>query len=82
MPRQAALPPSMPPRLLARGASAAYACVSPTTFDGMVKRKVMPAPRVLSGTRIAWDVRELDAAIDALPHDGDGESSASDGWED
>jgi predicted DNA-binding transcriptional regulator AlpA len=82
MPRQSALPPTMAPRLLAREASAAYACLSPNTFDGMVKDGRMPKPRLLGSKRLAWDVRELDAAIDALPHDGEIELvHADEGWE-
>jgi predicted DNA-binding transcriptional regulator AlpA len=71
MPRQLALPPTLPPRLIGRDAAAAYVCLSPTTFDKLVVRGVMPKPRILSDGRHAWDVRELDAATDALPHDGD-----------
>jgi hypothetical protein len=37
--------------------------------------KIMPKPRVLGAKRLAWDVHELNAAADALPHQG--ESSAS-----
>jgi hypothetical protein len=69
MPRQNALPPSLAPRLIGRDAAAAYVCVSPNTFDDMVERKVMPPARILGDRRRAWDVRELDAAADALPHD-------------
>jgi predicted DNA-binding transcriptional regulator AlpA len=70
MPRQDALPPSLPPRLIGREAAAAYICVSPNTFDGMVRDGRMPRPRLLSEHRRAWDVRELDLAIDRLPFDG------------
>jgi predicted DNA-binding transcriptional regulator AlpA len=79
MPRQAALPPTLAPRLIGRDAAAAYVCLSPNTFDDLVERKLMPKPRQLGDKRRAWDVRELDAAADALPHDG--ELTASDeGW--
>jgi hypothetical protein len=45
----------------------------------MVDCKLMPRPRILGDKRRAWDVRELDAAADALPHDG--ELAVSDeGW--
>jgi excisionase family DNA binding protein len=72
MPRQAALPLTLPPRLVSRDAAAAYVCVSPNTFDEMVKDGRMPRPRVLGGKRRAWDVRALDAAVDALPIHCDG----------
>ena len=79
MPRQVALPPTLPPRLIAREAAAAYVCVSPNTFDDLVARKVMPKPRRLSDKRLAWDVRELDAAADALPYD-DETDVLDEGW--
>lgn len=80
MPRQSALPPTLSPRLIHREAAAAYACVSPNTFDQMVAANVMPRPRLVKGRRKAWDVRELDAAIDNIPHDSEA-ASADDGWE-
>jgi predicted DNA-binding transcriptional regulator AlpA len=81
MPKQAALPPTLPPRLVVREAAAAYVCVSPNTFDELVERKLMPRPRILGDRRKAWDVRELDAAADALPHDSDKLVDADQGWE-
>jgi predicted DNA-binding transcriptional regulator AlpA len=80
MPKQAALPPTLPPRLVGREAAAAYVCVSPNTFDQMIERKLMPRPRILGDKRRAWDVRELDAAADALPHDGEELAAADEGW--
>lgn len=81
MARNSALPPSLPPRLLTREAAAAYVSVSGGTFDKMIDEGTMPKPRKISGTRIGWDVRELDAAVDALPH-RDSETASDDGWED
>jgi predicted DNA-binding transcriptional regulator AlpA len=81
MPRQAALPPTLAPRLIGLDASAAYVCLSPNTFVSLVGRGLMPKPRILGDKRRAWDVRELDAAADALPHDGDDTLlKADDGW--
>lgn len=81
MGRQAALPPTLPPRLIGREAAAAYISVSPNTFDKMVADGRMPPPRVLVERRLAWDVRELDAAVDSLPHRGEEETiSADQGW--
>jgi predicted DNA-binding transcriptional regulator AlpA len=81
MPKQAALPPTLPPRLVGREAAAAYVCVSPNTFDDLINRGLMPRPRILGDKRRAWDVRELDAATDELPHDGELELAAADeGW--
>jgi len=64
------LPPVLPPRLVKREAAAAYASLSPTKFDQLVKDGRMPRPRRIDG-RKAWDTRLLDAAIDDLPLDGD-----------
>ena len=70
MPRRTALPPSLAPRLISREAAAAYICVSPNTFDEMVKNGQMPGARLLGSRRRGWDVRQLDIAIDQLPSDG------------
>ena len=53
-----------------REAAAAYICVSPNTFDEMVKNGQMPGARLLGSRRRGWDVRQLDIAIDQLPSDG------------
>jgi predicted DNA-binding transcriptional regulator AlpA len=67
MARQVALPPTLAPRLISREAAAAYVCVSPSTFDRMIDDGRMPRARRLGERRIAWDVRELDVAVDQLP---------------
>jgi len=67
MTRQVALPPTLAPRLISREAAAAYVCVSPGTFDRMIDEGRMPRAKRLGDRRIAWDVRELDMAIDHLP---------------
>jgi len=71
MARQTALPPTLPPRLIGREAAAAYVSLSPNLFDDMVKEGRMPRPRRLTIRRLAWDVRLLDAAVDALPVEGE-----------
>ena len=79
--RQNALPLSLPPRLIAREAAAAYVGVSPNTFDAMIAKGLMPRPRLLPGyRRKVWDVCELNIAIDALPRDGDDLAPANEGW--
>jgi predicted DNA-binding transcriptional regulator AlpA len=80
MTRQVALPPTLAPRLISREAAAAYVCVSPNTFDRMIDDGRMPRPKRLGDRRIAWDVRELDAAIDRLPAEtmGPGDDTWSD----
>jgi len=82
MVRQLALPPTLPPRLINREASAAYVSVSPTTFDEMVQDGRMPPAKRLFGRRRAWDVRELDAAIDRLPSDETVPPHNDDTWND
>ena len=72
--RQAALPPTLAPRLIGRDAAAAYVGVSPNTFDKMIADGLMPNPRRLTERRLAWDMRQLDTAIDRLPIDGDADS--------
>ena len=68
MARQLALPPNLPPRLISREAAAAYVSLSPNTFDTMVEEGWMPRPRRLGDRRKAWDVRDLDSAVDSLPY--------------
>ena len=85
MARNSALPHSLPPRLISREAAAAYVNLSPNTFDLMVEQGTMPKARIVSAGRIAWDVRELDLSVDALPYKGQpvGNLAAADeGWDD
>lgn len=69
MPRYDALPPTLAPRGLCREAAAAYAGVSPSTFDKLVKDGRMPPPRCIDARRV-WDRHALDLAFDELPMDG------------
>jgi hypothetical protein len=55
-------------RGLSRVDAAIYVGVGPTKFDEMVADGRMPAPRRIDGRKI-WDVRELDASFEDLPHD-------------
>jgi predicted DNA-binding transcriptional regulator AlpA len=79
MAKQAALPPTLQPRLIGREAAAAYISVCPNTFDKMIEEGRMPRPRVL-GKRKAWDTRELDIAVDQLPHEGEELAASDEGW--
>lgn len=74
--------PPLPPRLVGREAAAAYLSLSPAMFDAMVRDKRMPPPLRLTKGRKAWDVRQLDQAIDELPLDGDDTDTSNDGWDD
>jgi predicted DNA-binding transcriptional regulator AlpA len=78
--RQVALPPTLAPRLINRDAAAAYVNVSPNTFDELVKAGKMPAPKLITGKRKAWDVRALDLFVDNLPVAG--ETTPDDTWSD
>lgn len=82
MARQTALPQTLPPRMIGRDAAAAYVNLCPNTFDQLVKEGHMPRPRQYPGTRrLGWDVRLLDAAVDALPVEG-GDDSSDSTWDD
>jgi hypothetical protein len=81
MTRQSALAPSLGQRLTTREATAGYACVSPNTFDEIVRAGRMPRAKVVSGARKAWDVRVSDLAIDLLPSD-DNDRCIDDAWSD
>jgi predicted DNA-binding transcriptional regulator AlpA len=81
MARHAALPPTLPPRLISREAAAAYLSVAPGTFDKMVEVGRMPRAKRLSEGRLAWDVRALDQAVDSLPSDGQSVQT-DDSWSD
>ena len=81
MAQQTTLPPTLAPRLIGRQAAAAYISVAPMTFDQMVEDGRMPAAKLLGGRRRAWDVRELDAAVDRLPVLSD-DSPSDESWSD
>jgi excisionase family DNA binding protein len=66
-------------RGLSRIDAAAYVGVGPSKFDEMVADGRMPAPRRIDGRKV-WDVRELDASFEDLPHDKGVVSANS--WED
>jgi len=79
MKRQAALPPTLAPRLVGEAAVAAYLNVSPNTFRRMVDEGRMPRPKMLGDRRKAWDLRQIDLAVDELPVDG---GASDDSWND
>jgi predicted DNA-binding transcriptional regulator AlpA len=54
-----------------------YFGISTSTFDKLVAENRVPKPRRI-GERKIWDVRELDVAFEALPH----EDGAPSSWED
>lgn len=58
------------PRLVARAMAASYVGIGVTKFDELVKAGRLPRPKKIDARRL-WDVRELDAAVDDLPVDGE-----------
>jgi hypothetical protein len=66
------------PRGLNRVKAAAYIDVSPTKFDELVKRGLMPPPKRIDCRKV-WDRRKLDEAFEALPDDGTPDANA---WND
>jgi predicted DNA-binding transcriptional regulator AlpA len=54
------------PRGLSRCEAARYVGVSPSLFDQMVADSRMPPPKRINA-RTVWDIRQLDAAFEALP---------------
>lgn len=79
MAKQSALPPSLPPRGLARAEAAEYIGVSPSLFDVMVDDGRMPKPKLIN-RRTVWDRLRLDAAFVALP-DKDGADKFDNPWD-
>ena len=55
-------------RGLAESEAAIYLSLSASFFRDLVKRGVMPPPRLV-GKRRVWDVEEIDIAFKALPHE-------------
>ena len=60
------LPPSLAPRGLSRGQSAAYIGTGTSKFDEMVGDGRMPKPKRIDG-RTVWDRIQIDEAFTALP---------------
>ena len=58
-------------RGLGESEAAIYLSLSASFFRDLVKRGVMPPPRLI-GKRRVWDVEELDIAFKALPHETSG----------
>lgn len=64
------------PRGLSRAEAARYIGVGIRLFDQMIEKHLMP-PAKAAGGKFVWDVRELDAAFDELPHIGDSSPAKS-----
>ena len=55
---------------LSRETSARYVGVCANTFDALVAKGAMPPPKRV-GRRKLWNRRELEAAFEGLPEEGD-----------
>lgn len=55
----------VPRRCLSRQEAARYVGISVTLFDELVAERTMPPPFTIRSRKL-WDIRALDAAIDAL----------------
>ena len=60
------MPDGVAVRCLSKAQAAAYIGVSPNTFARMVQNNEAPKPIQISQRRLVWDVRQLDALIDAF----------------
>jgi hypothetical protein len=67
--RQKLNPPPVAPRLVSVSVAASYCGLSPNSFLARVDQHLFPAP-VTAGRRKLWDMRALDAAIDAMAVNG------------
>jgi predicted DNA-binding transcriptional regulator AlpA len=67
-----------PRRGLNRTEAACYVGIGVTKFNELVAAKTMPLPRMI-GTRLVWDIVQLDAAFDELPSDA---APVIDSWAD
>jgi hypothetical protein len=57
-----------------------YLGVSPSKFDAMVEDGRMPTSRLIDSRKV-WDIHELDAAFDDLPH-AESPSIVANSWAD
>lgn len=55
------------PAYLERGAAASFLAISESTLEKLVREGELPKPRLVSGKRVAWLVRELRAWAEARP---------------
>lgn len=69
------MPDGLAPRGVPHDQAAVYVGFSPSKFDELVEKNLMPSPKVIAGVQV-WDVRALDKAFDALPTKG----AENDNW--
>lgn len=58
------------PAYLEKAAAAAFLALSESTLEKLVRMGELPAPRSVSGKRVAWLVRELREWAEARPISG------------
>ena len=73
-------PATIWPRGLSREKAASYVGVSASTFDKLVKQKLMPEPKQISRGRSVWDIQQLDFYFESLPQAAEAEYHAKP-WE-
>jgi predicted DNA-binding transcriptional regulator AlpA len=78
-PHREVLPPSLAPRGLSRAQAAAYLCVSPGTFDRLVRDRLMPKPARIYG-RVVWCRLQLDDSFTRLLNDNEECDGGEDGY--
>jgi hypothetical protein len=69
----------VPRRGLSRDEASMYIGVGASKFDEMVADGRMPPPRKIDNRKV-WDIRQLDAAFDALPSESPAVAGTS--WDD
>ena len=77
MVRQTALPPTLTPRLISRGAAAAYCGLSVQGFGRWVQLGRLPGP--IPGTA-RWDLKAIDIALDSASCISNAATSPLDEW--
>lgn len=58
---------TQPRRGLSAVEAATYIGVACHKFDALVRRRILPLPRMIDGTQ-SWDIDELDEAYERFPH--------------
>jgi hypothetical protein len=58
---------TQPRRGLSAVEAATYIGIAPHKFDALVRKRILPLPRLIDGTQ-SWDIDELDEAYETFPH--------------
>lgn len=71
-----------PVRGLRRRDAARFIGISPSELDAWVRKGLLPPPAKRCGRVLLWDIRELDAAFDALPDNPSAGRREANPWDD